>query len=204
MTLVPGVRAAPSSEPAMCRPRIYALRSVSRPFSLSNEFLRLFAHVRTLMISDSLAIPRSLALGWPWGRPAARLPSRSRFPCVQTRRERAERRSLRTPRLGVVVADEVRSRSTSSRRREQCSNHQLQRGRRVPQTQRFAPTACHERPFPRVAGYRHLPASERQGGGGARGSLECLPEIRADRCRRMRHHAARVMPNPPPRSGPDP
>ena len=59
-------------------------------------------------------------------------------------------------------------------------------------------------PFPRVAGYRHMPASERQGGGGARGSLECLPEIRADRCRRMRHHAARVVPNPPPCSGPDP
>ena len=58
-------------------------------------------------------------------------------------------------------------------------------------------------PFPRVAGYRHMPASERQGGGGARGSLECLPEIRADRCRRMRHHAARVVPNPPPCSGPD-
>ena len=33
-----------------------------------------------------------------------------------------------------------------------------------------------------VAGYRHMPASKRQGGVGARGGIECLPEIRADRC----------------------
>ena len=166
--------------------------------------LRLLERLRNRM----RFVPRNnIASAKKWSGPyrhRTATPTRRSSPCGRTRRDRAERRSVLTPRLGVVVADEVRSRSTSSRRREQCSNHQLQRGRRVPQTQRFAPTACHESPFPRVAGYRHLPASERQGGGGARGSLECLPEIRADRCRRMRHHAARVMPNPPPRSGPDP
>ena len=40
------------------------------------------------------------------------------------------------------------------------------------------------RPSPRVAGCRHMPASERQGRLGTRGGFEPLPEIRADRYRR--------------------
>jgi hypothetical protein len=92
-----------------------------------------FGIVRIAITQDSRPWGRS------WGRPAARLPTRRMFPCGPTRRERAERRSLRTPPLGAVLADEVRSRSTSSRLREQCSNHRLQRGRRVPQTQALHP-----------------------------------------------------------------
>ena len=68
----------------------------------------------------------------------------------------------------------------------------------------IAPAVRYRRPSPRVAGCRHMHASERQGSGGARGGLECLPEIRADRCGRMRRYAARVRPRPLPCSDPDP
>jgi hypothetical protein len=56
---------------------------------------------------------------------------------AQTRRECAERGGAPQP-LGLVRADEGRRWSTSSRPREQCSSHRLQRGRRVPQARSFA------------------------------------------------------------------
>ena len=68
-------------------------------------------------------------------RRATRTRRSSRY--VQTRRERAERKGVAQP-LGLVRADEGRRRSTSSRLREQCSNHRLQRGRRVAQARSFA------------------------------------------------------------------
>ena len=92
--------------------------------------------------ADSIFVGRNAPHRPKWTGPdrhRTATPTRKSSPCGPTLRDRAERRSVLPPPLGAVLADEVRSRSTSIRLREQCSNHRLQRGRRVPQTQALHP-----------------------------------------------------------------